>query len=465
MNNMSKNNIALSMNQVSRIYPRDISNIPFAIIKEMLFSKSRLGQVDNNSFFALREISLNLRKGQKLAVLGTHRSGKSTLASLAAGVLSPTSGNIDLNSSSVTLLRKPSAGFRPNLTLLENLKIRGTLAGFHDDMLMELIQNTLSLCDMNLKSANSLSGNFSPHIIKQVAMTLLLEFSTEIYIIDSLTSAGIGAEKLKTREYLRKKIESSTSLVISSDFTFIQQVCEQAILLHQGRYYGPFEINQAIEHFKYLPEYDANLDKRYYQYDPLKPPTISDVGKKNQGSSWNEYSTAEMDEEEYEIMAEQKLKDDLKQKWSPIVQVKDISVDGNLYSLSQLSLIRSTGDKLLIKLILFFSKNTSLSHFKLCLHPESGEEFGCSNLIPDDGDFIAQQKYSLIFDLEIPDIPVNSYGLSITPVEVNCSPNVKNRQKVLKFGLLGEKVSDSNLSMNVSKGIVKKIGSSSFGVD
>ena len=448
------NNPALYMDRVSRLYPVDIGDTPSSMLREMFLPRSMLNKARSDSFFALQEVTIELQKGQKLGVIGTHRSGKSTLAGLAAGVLAPTGGDVTINAPSV-LLNRPTAGFKPTLTLVENLRIRLALMGFHGSLQGELLERTFARCGISLAEAGRPTGNLSPYIVKQVAMTLLLCFPAEMIVVDGLTSAGIGDARWETRGYLKERIEASAALVVSADFGFIQQVTEEAVLLHQGRLYGPFSVEQAIDHFSRLPEEDVIIDPLAYHYDPFRPPVISSGSKAVAvtGTDYDDSDIDELDHDEHEDESAllRKAKSDLKSSWGPLARVVQIHVDGEEYSHSQLSLIRNVADVLSIEIGIVFTRNAELSHFKICLHPESGNEIGCTKLVPDKDQFDGTLEYYLSFDLEVPDVPVNSYGVSITPVEQHCRPALKDRQKVLKYAICGEKESDDGILLQISK--------------
>lgn len=451
--------IALDLDQVSRLYPRDISDAPSAILREMLLPSWLLSVPGPTSFFALRDISLRLRKGQKLGVIGTHRSGKTSLAGIASGVLRPTGGSVTAPGSRL-LISRPTAGFKPTLTSLENLRLRARLAGLHGELLDAVLNRTLSHCGMDYAEAQTPMGNLSPHLVKQLGLTLLLGLPADILVVDEISSAGAGDARWVTRGLLQEKIDSSTALVISSDFNFIQEVAEESALLHHGRLYGPFSVEQAIEHFNKLPEEDFTPATITTEYDPLTPPKASDfssgkiiIGSSND-SAFDELNGTSLDEDaQEEGPAKSKL--EIKKLWTPIAELIKISVDGDSYSHTKYSLIRNTSDTLNLELVLLFKKDCTLSDFTFCLHPEFGEELAQTRVPLSQKVFLDRTVYTFNLNLEIPDIPANSYGLSVTPVEAGNKEALKDRIKVLKFGIGGKRTEHPMIKMRVSDLIIE----------
>ena len=451
--------IVLTLEQVSRIYPRDMSDTPSAILREMLLPRSLLNTSGPDSFFALRDVSLRLRKGHKLGVIGAHRSGKTSLAGIASGVLLPTGGRV-LAQGSRLLISRPTAGFKPTLTSIENLRISARLAGLHGEQLDAVVDRTLSRCGVDRSDAQTPMGNLSPYVVKQLGLTLLLEIPSDIVVVDEISSAGIGDARWVTRGLLQEKIDASTALVISSDIDFIKGAAQEVVLLHLGRLYGPFNVEDAIEHFHELPEEGLMSEEDINLYDPFTPPRALDqVGKSLINSSpdideFDEISRFYLPEENDESDLTKKGKLGIKKMWSPVAEMVKVSVDGLAYSHTRFSLIRNPFDMLNFELTLLFKKSCVVSGFTFCLHPEFGDELAMTKVLLSPRGFHEKSKCRLSLSIEIPNIPKNSYGLSITPIEDGGQEAKKDRMKILKFGTSGKSSKKNDLQMEISNLII-----------
>lgn len=448
-------NIVLELDKVSRLYPRDISDTSSAVLREMLLPRRLVGKPGPDYVFALFNVNLRLHAHQKLGVIGTHRSGKTNLAGIASGLLQPTSGNVSAPGSRL-LISRPSAGFKPTLTLIENLRLRASLAGLRGDGLEAVLDRTLSLSGLSPTKARLPVGNLSPYIVKQLGLILLLSLDADTLIVDEISSAGAGDARWVTRGLMLEKIQSNAAIVISSDLRFIQEVAKQAVLLHEGRLYGPFSVEQAIDHFKELPKEGFSSVTNLGNYDPLIPPKSSVLSAAAFSNSpqdsdlFDGLSDLDVGEGNDEESFPSRGKLEIKRMWSPLARLVEISVDGSPYSRSRYSLIRGTQDTLNLELTIIFKKNCFVSDFIFCLHPELGEEVARTRVPVRQQEFTDGSTYTLLFSIEIPELPVNSYRLSITPIESNSPEAITDRMKVLKFGLLGKRSGHNRITMKIS---------------
>jgi ABC-type polysaccharide/polyol phosphate transport system ATPase subunit len=430
--------IVLDLDRVSRLYPRDISDTPSAILREMLLPRRLLNTPGPDSFFALRDVSLRLRKGQKLGVIGAHRSGKTSLAGIASGVLLPTSGSVSAQGSRL-LISRPTAGFKPTLTSIENLRLRASLAGLHGEQIDALLDRTLSRCGVDGADARIPMGNLSPYVVKQLGLTLLLELPADILVVDEISSAGIGDARWKTRGLLRERIDTSSALVISSDFSFIQEVAEEAVLLHHGRLYGPFSVERAIDHFNELPSDDVLNYLPDDAHDRKSPPSI--VGTSYRRPSFDpsldedpypyDHTDTEADNETTSSETKIRLSSD-----TPPWKVLGIMVDGEEFRHSLLSLIRRPGETLIVRVDMVPLRKQKFSGGRFSLFGgNSGLEIGVFHYEMEEITVLTNQKSVLEFELTIPDWHEDYYGLTFCPRHSSKHFPLEHRMKLLIFGV------------------------------
>jgi ABC-type polysaccharide/polyol phosphate transport system ATPase subunit len=435
--------VALNFDQVSRIYPRDISDIPSAILREMFLPRSLLKTPTPDSFFALRDINFSLCKGQKLGVIGAHRSGKTILAELASGILQPTGGRVTAQGARL-LISRPTAGFKMTLTSIENLRLRASLAGLHGELLDTVLDKTLSCCEVGDLEARTPMGNLSPYIVKQLGLTLLIEIPTDILIVDEISNAGIGVARSLTRELLKKKIDASTALVISSDPNFMQEVVEDALVLHHGRLYGPFSTKKAIEFHNQLSQ-DVTL--------------FSDFG--------NESSIVEghnSDDQANGGDTKIHLKKTASLQPQPSWKILSINVDGSEFKRNHYSLIRRPGESIDVEVELISLCKQIYSGGEFILHGGNSRlEIGRHLIETADMSIEAQQKYHLRFSLTIPDYQEDSYGLTFSPRGQKINSALDSRMKILIFGVAKKHLSLINRELDIhNQSLKRKINDASI---
>lgn len=384
----------LSLEGISRMFPRDVADTPAAVLREMLLPRRWLERCGTHDFPALRDVSLTLPAGQSAGVLGSHRSGKSTLAAIAAGVLAPTAGRVRAPRRRV-LVARPTAGFKPGLTLLENLRLLALLHGQGGAALAPLLDAALARCGLSRGQAAGATGNLSPHQVKQAALALLLALPTDLLVIDGVSAAGAGDARWAMRSLLQERIAQGDVLVFSADPLFLRDVVPTVYLLTQGRLEGPFPADQALSLFDPASETGE-------AQEPESPPELSPQDEPGAAAGW---------------------------------QLLRITVDGEEFRHSRMSLIRAPGARLRVELQLQSTSRQVFSGGRFELHG------GCSGLPLGQWDDLApetvmqpRQQARLSFDFTVPDAGEDFYGLSFTPAHRRKHYLPGHRLKVLILG-------------------------------
>lgn len=229
---------ALDLAGVGRAFPPDVGESAAAIWREMLLPRRWLPRAGAHGWPALEGIDLSVAAGECVGVLGAHRSGKSTLAAIAAGVLAPTAGRVTRPRRCV-LVARPTAGFKPGLTVRENLRLLGVLHGLAGDPLERLLESVLACCDVDAFRADAATGNLSPQVVRPLALSLLLALPADLLVVDGLTAAGAGDMRWIMHGRLRERLSGGAALVLSADACFLREVASRVHLLERGRLTGP----------------------------------------------------------------------------------------------------------------------------------------------------------------------------------------------------------------------------------
>ena len=134
--------IAIKVNNLTKVY--HLYDKPQDRLKEALspFRKSY-----HHDFYALNDVSFEIKKGETVGIIGKNGAGKSTLLKIITGVLTPTSGNVQVNGKIASLLEL-GAGFNPEMTGLENIYLNGTLMGFTHEEMENKIDAILEFADI-----------------------------------------------------------------------------------------------------------------------------------------------------------------------------------------------------------------------------------------------------------------------------------------------------------------------------
>jgi ABC-2 type transport system ATP-binding protein len=443
------NDYVLQLKNVSRLFPKDVSETGTSLYREMILPRSMFKSHSIDYFYAVEKINISIKKNEKIGILGTHLSGKSTLAGILSGMIEPTGGSIISYGSRHLINGKSSAGYKPMLKIIENLRLQAMFLGLQGDELEHAIENTLEKARLDYSDLLKTTGNVSKRLIRQIALIMSLQINSDIIIVDNINSTGTGIVREDIVEYINNKIASSTSLIVASHPKLIQQTTNKIFLLHYGRLYGPFDFEEAIAHYSELPRENHNE-----MYVPSKPPKRKNIDDNFLSDDHILDNEDDSDNESYPIdpwikkftLREKKFQErgkldefikKAKEDNRPLLDIDKAYIDGKEYFYRSISLVRKRNDILSLQINFIVKMNFNLSGFVITLHPEHEDEIMRADLPLEERDLKFNSSHKLMLDVEIPDLKPYRYILTITPIQKNKAFLIKNRIKLVKFGILG----------------------------
>jgi lipopolysaccharide transport system ATP-binding protein len=201
-------------------------------LKEALHPFKR---VYHKEFAANSEISLSIARGEVVGVIGKNGSGKSTLLKIITGVLTPSSGSIEVNGK-ITAMLELGAGFNPELTGVDNLYLSGSISGFSVKEMEGKIEDIVAFADIGEFIHQPLK-TYSSGMKARLGFAFAIHSEPEILIIDEALSVGDVAFQRKCYAKIEDMCQSSeiTVLFVSHSGTVIKQLCNRAIMLQNGK--------------------------------------------------------------------------------------------------------------------------------------------------------------------------------------------------------------------------------------
>ncbi len=201
-------------------------------IKEYLIKKIK-GQVLVNEFWALNNVSFYVKKGTLLGIIGSNGSGKSTILKVLSGIMPPTKGEVKVNGSVAALLEL-GAGFDGDLTVKENIYLRGALLGYTREFVNEEYKNIIEFSELD-NFEDVAFKKLSSGMKSRLAFSLASRVSPDILILDEVLSVGDMAFRKKSENRMREMMSGgTTTILVSHSMTQIREMCTQVLWLEKG---------------------------------------------------------------------------------------------------------------------------------------------------------------------------------------------------------------------------------------
>ena len=183
-------------------------------------------------FWALRDVSFDVRKGETLGVIGRNGSGKSTLLQIICGTLTPTSGSVEVNGRIAALLELGS-GFNPEFTGRENVYMSGAVLGLTRRQIDARYEDIVAFADIGDFVAQPVK-TYSSGMFVRLAFAVIAHADADILVIDEALSVGDVFFSQKCMRFLRKFQETGTVIFVSHDAAAVVNLCDSAVLLEHG---------------------------------------------------------------------------------------------------------------------------------------------------------------------------------------------------------------------------------------
>ena len=195
-----------------------------------------------NPFWALRDISISIEKGECVGIIGSNGSGKSTLLQLVCGTLRPSEGNIQVNGKIASLLELGS-GFNPDFTGKENIYLSAALMGLSSHEIEKKYQDIVSFADIG-DFVDRPAKTYSTGMLIRLAFAVQTAVEPDILVVDEALSVGDIFFQQKCMGRMRNLQKASVTLLfVSHDMSTVRDLCNRVAYLQQGRliYFGATE--------------------------------------------------------------------------------------------------------------------------------------------------------------------------------------------------------------------------------
>jgi lipopolysaccharide transport system ATP-binding protein len=185
-------------------------------------------------FWALQDVSFEVKKGETVGVIGRNGSGKSTLLQIITGTLAPTSGSVTTQGRIAALLELGS-GFNPDFTGRENVYLNGALLGFSTEQINEKFDAIASFADIG-QHLDQPVKTYSSGMLVRLAFAVQVQVEPEILIVDEALAVGDALFQKRCFQRIEKLVSDGTTvLFVSHDQESVRTLTSRALLLNKGK--------------------------------------------------------------------------------------------------------------------------------------------------------------------------------------------------------------------------------------
>ena len=233
---MSSNDIAIRVQGLSKCY--GIYANPRDRLKQFILPRLQrlLGQTPKqyfSEFWALKDVSFEVKKGETVGIVGRNGSGKSTLLQMICGTLNPTSGSIQTNGRIAALLELGS-GFNPEFTGRENVYMNASVLGLNKDEIDTRFDDIVAFADIGDFIAQPVK-TYSSGMMVRLAFAVIAHVDADILVVDEALAVGDAFFTQKCMRFLRNFMKNGTVLFVSHDTSSIKNLCNYAVWLEKGQ--------------------------------------------------------------------------------------------------------------------------------------------------------------------------------------------------------------------------------------
>lgn len=218
-------------------------------------------------FFALKDVTFNVERGERVAIVGLNGSGKTTLLRVVAGITQPTSGSVKVNGNFVSLIGL-GAGFIPTLSGTKNIYLNAAIHGVSKAQIDNLVKPIVRFAELE-EFIDLPTNRYSSGMLARLGFSIAIHILPELVLVDEVLAVGDAAFQQKCMQRIKKVFTGSRTFVLVSHASdTIKDLCDRTIWLHHGLIMqdGPTNI--------VLPSYLAFIEQIRKEREPNLNPSI-----------------------------------------------------------------------------------------------------------------------------------------------------------------------------------------------
>jgi len=240
---MSKEKLAIEVKNVTKTF-KLFYDKPHTLKERLVFWNKKASE----EHIVLKDISLEIKPGETVGLIGVNGSGKSTLLKLMTKILYPTSGKI-ITHGKLTSLLELGAGFHPDFTGRENIYFNASIFGLSKKEIDARLDDIIEFSELG-EFIDSPVRTYSSGMYMRLAFSVAINVDAEILLIDEILAVGDQHFQEKCLEKLKElKNSDKTIVIVSHSISSIKQLCDRAIWLYEGEKKLDGNVNEVIDEY------------------------------------------------------------------------------------------------------------------------------------------------------------------------------------------------------------------------
>ncbi|WP_234404858.1 ABC transporter ATP-binding protein [Paenibacillus bouchesdurhonensis] len=201
-------------------------------IKEY-FIKVLQGKMSYEEFWAIKEVSFTVNKGEIFGIIGYNGAGKSTLLKLVSGIMKPTVGSVKINGSIAPLIEL-GAGFDPELSARENIYLNGAVLGYSKQYMDKKFNEIIAFSELE-SFVDIAVKNYSSGMYARLGFSIATSIQPDILIVDEILSVGDVKFQEKSLNRIKQMIDQGTTVVlVTHNIDQVKSMCNRVMWLQNG---------------------------------------------------------------------------------------------------------------------------------------------------------------------------------------------------------------------------------------
>ncbi|MET4639085.1 ABC transporter ATP-binding protein [Mycetocola sp. 2940] len=222
-------------------------------LKERIVSLGRVGKKHRREFWALQDVSVDIKAGTTVGLIGHNGSGKSTLLKVIGGIIDPTGGTVERRGRIAALLEL-GAGFHPDLTGRENVYLNASILGLSKEQTDARFDDILAFSGIG-DFINTQVKFYSSGMYVRLAFSVAVHTDPDLLLVDEVLAVGDEAFQRKCLDKIRSfQQEGRTIILVTHSLGQVTELCDRAILLNKGNVVFDGDPREAVAEFRDILE-------------------------------------------------------------------------------------------------------------------------------------------------------------------------------------------------------------------